>query len=62
WMDVYLHDRPVGTLAETADHRVAFSCSEEWLGSSFAMRHICRAGERTFYLFYDRSLWFIETD
>ena len=28
WIDVYLHDRLVGTLAETADHRVAFSYSE----------------------------------
>ena len=26
------------------------------------MRYTCRTGERTFCLFYDRSLWFIETD
>ena len=25
-------------------------------------RYTCRAGERIFYLFHDRSLWFVEKD
>lgn len=25
-------------------------------------RYTCRAGERVFYLFHDRSLWFVEKD
>ena len=25
-------------------------------------RYTCRAGERVYYLFHDRSLWFIEKD
>ena len=36
-VDVYLDDRPVGTLAETADHRVAFAYSDAWLEDGFAI-------------------------
>ena len=25
-------------------------------------RYICRAGERVYYLYHDRSLWFVEKD
>lgn len=36
-VDVYLKDRLVGTLAETADHRVAFAYSDAWLEDGFAI-------------------------
>jgi len=36
-VEVYLHDRHVGTLAETADHRVAFAYSDAWLEDGFAI-------------------------
>ena len=36
-IEVYYHDRMVGTLAETADHRVAFAYSDTWLESGFAI-------------------------
>lgn len=36
-VEVYLHDRHVGTLAETADHRVAFAYSDAWLEDGFAV-------------------------
>lgn len=36
-LEVYLGDRKVGTLAETADRRVAFAYSEEWLDTGFAI-------------------------
>ena len=36
-VDVYLDDRLVGTLAETADRRVAFAYSDAWLESGFAI-------------------------
>lgn len=36
-MEVYLGDRLVGTMAQTADRRVAFAYSEEWLDSCFAI-------------------------
>ena len=35
--EVFLGDRHAGTLAETADHRVAFAYSEDWLDSGFAI-------------------------
>ncbi|MEG1360897.1 MAG: HipA N-terminal domain-containing protein [Clostridia bacterium] len=34
---VYLRQRLVGTLAVTADHRVAFAYSEEWLADGYAI-------------------------
>lgn len=36
-VEVYLHDRHVGTLAETADHRAAFAYSDAWLENGFAI-------------------------
>lgn len=36
-LEVYLGDCKVGTLAETADRRVAFAYSEEWLDTGFAI-------------------------
>ena len=36
-VDVYLDDGLVGTLAETADRRVAFAYSDAWLESGFAI-------------------------
>lgn len=36
-LDVYLGTRKVGTMAQTADRRVAFAYSEEWLDTGFAI-------------------------
>lgn len=36
-VDVYLENRLVGTLAETADRRVAFAYNDSWLESGFAI-------------------------
>ena len=36
-VEVYLGERLVGTLAETADHRAAFAYADEWLESGFAI-------------------------
>lgn len=36
-VEVYLDERHVGTLAETADHRVAFAYSDAWLENGFAI-------------------------
>ncbi len=36
-LEVLLGERLVGTMAQTADRRVAFAYSEEWLDSGFAM-------------------------
>lgn len=36
-IEVYLAEALVGTLAETADHRVAFAYADEWLQSGFAI-------------------------
>lgn len=36
-IEVFLGERFVGTLAETADRRVAFAYSDEWLDSGFAV-------------------------
>ena len=36
-VEVFLDDRFVGTLAETADRRVAFAYSDEWLETGFAI-------------------------
>lgn len=36
-LDVYLGERLVGTLAETADHRVAFAYADAWLEGGFAI-------------------------
>ena len=36
-LEVYFDDRKVGTLAETADRRVAFAYSDEWLDDGFAI-------------------------
>lgn len=36
-LEVYYGDRIVGTLAETANHRIAFAYSDEWLTSGFAI-------------------------
>ena len=40
-VEVYLHDRHVGALAETADHRVAFAYSDAWLEDGFAVSAEC---------------------
>lgn len=56
WIDVYLHDRLVGTLAETADHRVAFSYSEEWLGSGFAISPFSLPLEQKVFVPFSRQL------
>ena len=36
-LDVYLGERLVGTMAQTADRRVAFAYSDEWLDGGFAI-------------------------
>lgn len=36
-LEVYLGDRLVGTMAQTADRRAAFAYSEEWLDTGFAI-------------------------
>lgn len=36
-LEVYFGERKVGTLAETADRRVAFAYAEEWLDNGFAI-------------------------
>lgn len=36
-VEAYLDDRLVGTLAETADHRVAFAYADSWLEDGFAI-------------------------
>lgn len=36
-LEVYFGERLVGTMAQTADRRVAFAYSEEWLDSGFAI-------------------------
>ena len=36
-LEVYLGKRFVGTMAQTADRRVAFAYSEEWLDNGFAI-------------------------
>lgn len=36
-VDVFLDEKPVGTLAETAEHRVAFAYADSWLESGFAI-------------------------
>lgn len=36
-IEVYYHDQMVGTLAEAANHRVAFAYSDTWLESGFAI-------------------------
>ena len=36
-IDVFMDNRKVGTLAETADRRVAFAYSDEWLETGFAI-------------------------
>ena len=36
-LDVYMGERHVGTLAQTADRRGAFAYSEEWLENGFAI-------------------------
>ena len=36
-VEVYYGDRIVGTLAETANHRIAFAYSDEWLDLGFAI-------------------------
>lgn len=36
-LEVYLGERFVGTMAQTADRRVAFAYSEEWLDNGFAI-------------------------
>ena len=37
-VDVFLDEKPVGTLAETAEHRIAFAYADSWLESGFAIR------------------------
>ena len=32
-VDVFLDEKPVGTLAETAEHRIAFAYADSWLES-----------------------------
>ena len=36
-VDVFLDEKPVGTLAETAEHRVAFAYADSWLENGFAI-------------------------
>ena len=36
-VDVFLNEKPVGTLAETAEHRVAFAYADSWLENGFAI-------------------------
>ena len=36
-LDVYMHEKHVGTLAETKEHIVAFEYSDEWLNDGFSI-------------------------
>lgn len=36
-LEVYYHDEPVGYLAETADHMIAFQYSDNWLRNGFSI-------------------------
>ena len=49
-VEVYLHDRHVGTLAETADHRVAFAYSDGWLEDGFAISPFSLPVEQKVYV------------
>ena len=49
-LQVCYEDQTVGTLAMTADHKVAFQYSDEWLETGFSINHfhcLCKTG----YLF-----------
>ena len=48
-IDVFLSERFVGTLAETADRRVAFAYSDEWPDSGFAVRFCYLGGKNGFF-------------
>lgn len=37
-LKVHLEGKPVGTMAETADHRYAFSYDPQWLKSGYPIR------------------------
>lgn len=39
-LDVYMNGKPVGTLAETKEHLVAFEYSDEWLRTGFSISPI----------------------
>lgn len=39
-LDVYMHEKHVGTLAETKEHLVAFEYSDEWLNDGFSISPI----------------------
>ena len=49
-VDVYMHDRHIGTLAETADHRVAFAYSDAWLENGFAISPFSLPVEQKVYV------------
>ena len=49
-VDVYLHNRHVGTLAETADHRVAFAYSDAWLENGYAISPFSLPVEQKVYV------------
>lgn len=49
-VEVFLDERLVGTLAETADHRVAFVYSDKWLESGFAISPFSLPVKRTVFV------------
>ena len=49
-LDVYLGKHLVGTMAQTADRRVAFGYSEEWLDSGFAISPFSLPVERKVFV------------
>lgn len=54
-LQVCYEDQTVGTLAMTADHKVAFQYSDEWLETGFSINHFhCLCKNR--YLFQLRII------
>ena len=45
-LEVRMDDRLVGTLALTANHKVAFSYSEEWLEHGFSVSPFCASAKK----------------
>lgn len=64
-VDVYLDDCLVGTLAETADRRVAFAYSDAWLESGFAISPFSLSVEQKVFVPSSRTfhgLWGVFAD
>ena len=64
-VEVFLDDRFVGTLAETADRRVAFAYSDEWLETGFAISPFSLPVEQKVFLptaTHFQGLWGVFAD